>query len=100
MGGQHGYCGLWLQEGLEEGHSKGSPRSTTYQSPRLSKEETFKIAHIEVWCVLENEVDPNRETGPSILDQYKEDQIILEWAGREMHSKAYRDGGADAEIED
>ena len=43
---------LWLAEGLEDGHSKASPRSTTYNSPRLSAKEEFKIRHVEVSLVF------------------------------------------------
>jgi len=112
---------LWLAEGLETGHSKANPRTTTYNSPRLSKEEEFRIRHVEVrgeavevpwihsyethahraqfhisavrqvWGLKEPEIDPNRETGPSILDKHKEDQVLLEWAGREQQSKGIRD---------
>jgi hypothetical protein len=39
---------LWLAEGLETGHSKAHPRSTTYNSPQLSAREEFAIRHVEV----------------------------------------------------
>ena len=51
MGGQHEYFGLWLDHDYGSGHSKAHPRSTTYNSPQLSKEEEFKIAKLEVWAV-------------------------------------------------
>ena len=40
-------------------------------------------------------MDPNREAGPSILDKAKEDQVLLEWAGREQQSKGIRDKQMD-----
>lgn len=127
FGGQFGYMALWLAEGLETGHSKANPRTTTYNSPRLSKEEEFRVRHVEVrrdgrrserpwihsdeaqapraqlhiahvrqvWGLKEPEIDPNRETGPSILDKHKEDQVLLEWAGREQQSKGIRDRAPD-----
>ena len=49
----------------------------------------------QVWGVQEPMVDPNREAGPSILDKAKEDQVLLEWAGREQQSKGIRDKQMD-----
>lgn len=94
MGGQFDYFGLWLPESLEGGHSKAEPLSTTYSSPQLSHSQVFKIKHIEVWACGP---EPKKEDdGPSILDQYKEDRVILEWAGRQQFSQGQRN---DREIE-
>jgi hypothetical protein len=57
FGGQFDYFGLWIDSSFEVGHSKAAPLSSTYQSPRLSKQESFKIERVEVWCVLEIELD-------------------------------------------
>lgn len=100
MGGQFGYFGLFLEEGLDMGHSKADPRSTTFGSPRLSQQEQFRVVHVEVWGLLEPAVDTTKDTGPSILDQFKEDQVILEWAGKQMHSKDHRERNDQAGVED
>jgi hypothetical protein len=59
---------------------------------------------MQVWGLLEPVVDPNREApaGPaSILDKAKEDQVLLEWAGREQQSKGIRDKlGEDNEYDE
>ena len=43
FGGQMDYWALWIDAGFETGCSKAHPRSTTYNSPRLSEEENFRI---------------------------------------------------------
>jgi len=51
MGGQLEYFGLWLDSEFGKGHSKAEPRCTTYNSPQLSKHETFEIKTLEIWSV-------------------------------------------------
>ena len=92
---------MWLAEGLDNGHCKASPLSTTFNSPRLSAAEEYRVRHVEVWGLKEPDVDPNREqAGQSILDKSKEDQVLLEWVGREQQSKAIRDGPGAQEVLD
>lgn len=43
FGGQLDYFGLWIDASFEKGHSKGSPRSTTYGNPPLAVEEEFYL---------------------------------------------------------
>ncbi len=69
MGGQMEYFGLWLSADYGNGHSKAKPKCSTYSSPRLSKEEEFRVELLEVWGVgdpvLPEEV--SRENTPCIL---------------------------------
>lgn len=51
MGGQIEYFGLWLSADYGTGHSRARPKCTTYNSPRLSKDEEFKVQLLEVWGV-------------------------------------------------
>ena len=78
--------GLWISDSLETGHSKAEPLSTTFNSPQLSGQKEFRIKHVEVWAVAPEK--KKEDDGPSVLDQYKEDRVILEWAGREQFSHA------------
>ena len=45
------YFGLWLSADYGSGHSKARPKCSTFNSPRLSKEEEFKVQLLEVWGV-------------------------------------------------
>ncbi len=45
------YFGLWLSADYGQGHSKAKPKCSTYNSPRLSKEEDFNVQLLEVWGV-------------------------------------------------
>ena len=51
MGGQLDYFGLWLSQEFGKGHSKAKSYCTTYNSPQLSKSESFQIHGLEVWGV-------------------------------------------------
>ena len=51
MGGQLDYFGLWLSQEYGRGHSKAKSHCTTYNSPQLSKSESFKVHGLEVWGV-------------------------------------------------
>ena len=92
FGGQFNYFGLWIDENFGTGHSKAKPLSTTFNSPRLSGTEEFKISHMEAWCLLEPVVDPNREdpNQKGVLESFKEDRAILEMSGRVQHAKTLR----------
>lgn len=48
MGGQFDYFGLYISPEFDKGHSMARPLCSTYQSPRLSKEEEFEIDAVEV----------------------------------------------------
>ncbi|XP_026865460.2 MTOR-associated protein MEAK7 [Electrophorus electricus] len=92
MGGQHGYFGLWLDCDFGRGHSRAQPRCTTYGSPQLSGDEVFTLDTVEVWGIglppKEQEQDENKK---SILDVDPEAQILLEMAGKSMHSQGLRE---------
>jgi hypothetical protein len=57
MGGQHGYCGFWLDPDYGSGHSRARPRCSTYDSPQLSGKENFALSDIEVWAVTAPRVE-------------------------------------------
>lgn len=93
IGGQFNYPGLWLDS--EYGTGKSSPTCTTFQSyVQLSAKENFKIKHMEVWGVGPvPEIDDNIRggSGKSVLDQDNAAKVMLELAGRKMHSDGLRD---------
>lgn len=96
MGGQLNYFGFWLDSSFESGHSKASPLSTTFNSPQLSHEENFKIKFVEVWGLVEPEIDLNREVpGKSVLDSHREDRKVLELAGHESYSHNMKETAFD-----
>ncbi|XP_014221924.1 TLD domain-containing protein 1 [Trichogramma pretiosum] len=88
MGGQLNYPGLWLD--CEYGTGKSSVSCMTFKDYiQLSGKENFKVKHLEVWGVgpppeLEEERD-------SILDQDPTSKVILELAGKTMHSDGLRE---------
>lgn len=47
MGGQFNYAGLWVDADFIHGHSRAGPLCTTFNSPQLSKEETFLVDEVE-----------------------------------------------------
>ncbi|KAI8914861.1 TLD-domain-containing protein, partial [Powellomyces hirtus] len=90
FGGQLDYFGLWISSSFEGGHSKASPRSTTFDSPRLSNKEEFTLDYCEAWLIKPKEVDDRlidpKQAKKSVLD----DDItssLLEMSGRRMYSK-------------
>uniref|UniRef100_A0A6V7JNV9 MTOR-associated protein MEAK7 n=1 Tax=Bracon brevicornis TaxID=1563983 RepID=A0A6V7JNV9_9HYME len=91
MGGQLNYPGLWLD--CDYGSGKSCISCTTFLNyVQLSGKENFKIKHLEVWgvgCLPEQE-DGIRDD-KSILDQDPTSQVMLELAGRKMHSDGLRD---------
>ncbi|KAF0523211.1 TLD-domain-containing protein [Gigaspora margarita] len=95
MGGQFDYCGLWIDSDFIHGHSKAAPLSSTYASPRLSKQEDFLIDEVEVWSVRPTQVDLDEvQKGPkrSAFDSHPGELDLLEMAtGRKMYSKEVRE---------
>lgn len=104
FGGQFDYFGLYVSGEYDTGHSKGHPLSSTFANPVLSHEQDFRVAEIEVWRVGpeerdEVEIDDDGEdedgdgpkVGKSILDKaHAGDKVVLELAGRKMHSEDLR----------
>ncbi|XP_055851232.1 MTOR-associated protein MEAK7 [Episyrphus balteatus] len=91
MGGQFEYWGLWLD--CEYGLGQSSETCTTFKNyKQLSGQKSFNIRNIEVWGVGE-EPEKDDAEGPqrSILDKNLEDKVILDLAGRQMHSEGLRD---------
>lgn len=91
MGGQFEYWGLWLD--CEYGLGQSSETCTTFKNyKQLSKNKAFNVRNIEVWGVGE-EPKTDEDDGPqrSILDKNLEDKVILDLAGRQMHSEGLRD---------
>ncbi|XP_055920487.1 MTOR-associated protein MEAK7 [Eupeodes corollae] len=91
MGGQFEYWGLWLD--CEYGLGQSSETCTTFKNyKQLSANKAFNVRNIEVWAVGE---EPEKEDGDgpqrSILDKNLEDKVILDLAGRQMHSEGLRD---------
>ncbi|KAJ3036007.1 hypothetical protein HDV00_003142 [Rhizophlyctis rosea] len=102
FGGQLNYFGLWIDSSFERGHSRGNPRSTTYDNPQLSGTEEFEIDFVEAWLIKPKEVDDrlvDTKNKGSILSSNPEAEAILEMSGRTMHSKAYREPVRDEELE-
>ncbi|CAG8536202.1 5414_t:CDS:2 [Diversispora eburnea] len=95
MGGQFDYCGLWIDSDFNHGHSKAALLSTTYNNPRLSKQENFLIEEVEVWLVKPTTRDPDDiPTGPkhSALDRHPAELELIEMAtDRKMYSKNVRE---------
>ena len=60
MGGQLNYFGLWLSAEYGTGHSKGTPKCSTYGSPVLAHNDEFHIDVLEVWGIGEP-VIPEKE---------------------------------------
>lgn len=105
FGGQLRYFGLWIDASFEFGQCKAEPLSTTYNSPRMNKNPSgkFKVAHIEVWGLLRPVIDPliedPRDNKKSVLDKYKEDSVIMGYAGKQQHSDGYREKNDDSDDE-
>lgn len=51
MGGQLYHFGFYLSQDFGKGHSKGTPRCTTFDSPQLSAEESFDLDVLEAWAL-------------------------------------------------
>ncbi|KAF4525523.1 hypothetical protein B566_EDAN014909 [Ephemera danica] len=90
MGGVMEYFGLFLDSSY--GTGKCGETCTTYQSPLMSGNKEFEIAHLEVWGVGPPPKTPS-ELGerPSILDFDNEAKAVLAMAGKGGHSDGWRD---------
>ncbi|KAK3086094.1 hypothetical protein FSP39_013480 [Pinctada imbricata] len=97
MGGQFEYCGFWIDDSYNTGHSKAKPKNTTYGSPQLSSSEEFEVEAIEVWAVgREPKSDSDEEAElekpkRSILDRDPESKAMLELIGRHQASEGIRE---------
>ncbi|XP_071816433.1 MTOR-associated protein MEAK7-like [Apostichopus japonicus] len=101
MGGQLYHFGFYLSQDFGKGHSKGTPRCTTFDSPQLSAEESFDLDVLEAWALgpppkAEKPDSEDEDIGQkSILDKDPEAQAILELAGKERKSEGLREQDAD-----
>ncbi|KAI7891710.1 TLD-domain-containing protein [Mucor mucedo] len=88
LGGQFEYAGLWMETDFMHGHSRGGPLCTTFDSPRLSREENFLVDEVEVWLVKPLKRDENEEAmeGGGVLS-HAQDMEFMEMAGKKMYSK-------------
>jgi len=103
MGGQHNYFGFFLSDYYGEGHSKAKPSNTTFGSPQLSSNDSFKVTRIEVWGVgrppatktEDQDDDDEEEVGgggnKSVLDKNREAAAMLQVMGKERVSEGFRD---------
>ncbi|XP_037959626.1 MTOR-associated protein MEAK7 isoform X2 [Teleopsis dalmanni] len=94
MGGQYNYWGLWIDS--EYGIGQSSESCTTYRDYiQLSKRKDFKIRNMEVWAVGDEPTndDDYGETSEatSVLDKNLESRVMLELAGKQMHSDGLRE---------
>lgn len=89
MGGQHNYCGIWLDENYGHGHT--SETCTTYSGYfQMSHNKQFKYRHLEVWG-LGNPPVLEKSERATVLDGHDESKAILNLAGRRMHSEGLRE---------
>lgn len=93
MGGQHGYCGLWLDSVYGAGHTSES--CTTYSGyVQMSHAKNFQYRHLEVWGLGQPPPTPQERgerVGMSVLDGNVESKALLKMAGRTMHSEGVRE---------
>lgn len=95
MGGQHGYCGLWLDSEYGRGHT--SEVCTTYRGyGQMSHSKQFQFRHLEVWGLGQPPPTPQEkgervQGGSSILDGNSESKAIIQMAGKTMHSDGIRE---------
>ncbi|CAG9760271.1 unnamed protein product [Ceutorhynchus assimilis] len=96
MGGQHNYCGLWVDSEYGQGHSSES--CTTYASyQQLSHTKEFHFRHMEVWGLGQPPPTPQEKgeralgKGGSILDNNAESKAMLKMAGKTIHSEGIRE---------
>lgn len=90
MGGQLNYPGLWLD--CEYGTGKSSVSCTTFQNyAMLSGKENFAFSHCEVWGVGQLPESEEETDTRSVLDKDPTTRVMLELAGRKMHSDGLRD---------
>ena len=82
MGGQRGFHAWFIDDWLEEGHSRGSPLCTTFTCPcPLSKDADFKVDCVEVWAVRSQIPVNQNAAGASGILENKDllpDKLILQ----------------------
>ncbi|CAD7703382.1 unnamed protein product [Ostreobium quekettii] len=89
FGGQVGHFGLFIDSTFDGGMSRPS---ATFSSPCLASAQTFGVKDVECWLVEpveDDELAPGDSS--SVLDKYKEDQRVMELAGKQKYSDGYRD---------
>ncbi|KAF2892482.1 hypothetical protein ILUMI_13701 [Ignelater luminosus] len=93
MGGQHGYCGLWLDHEYGKGHT--SETCTTYSGySQMSYSKEFQYRHLEVWGLGAPPPTPQERgerVGMSVLEGNQESKTMLKMAGRTIHSEGFRE---------
>lgn len=93
MGGQHNYCGLWLDQNYGVGHT--SETCTTYSAySQMSYSKEFNYRHLEVWGLGSPPPTPQERgerVGMSILDGNQESKTMLKLAGRTIHSEGFKE---------
>ncbi|KAF9100121.1 hypothetical protein BGX23_006085 [Mortierella sp. AD031] len=90
FGGQLRYFGLWLASDFHTGHSAAEPLCSTFQSPRLSKQQNFKLDEMEVWQVHPSTIERDDLPKHSAMDAHPDAVALLEMANRKMYSKDVR----------
>ncbi|KAI8596163.1 TLD-domain-containing protein, partial [Dissophora ornata] len=90
FGGQLRYFGLWLASDFQTGHSAAEPLCSTFQSPRLSKQQNFKLDEMEVWQVHPSLIERDEAPKHSAMDTHPDAVALLELANRKMYSKDVR----------
>ncbi|KAG0044114.1 hypothetical protein BGZ83_010654 [Gryganskiella cystojenkinii] len=90
FGGQLRYFGLWLASDFQTGQSAAEPLCSTYQSPRLSKQQNFKLDEMEVWQVHPSAVERPDSPKHSAMDTHPDAVALLEMSNRKMYSKDVR----------
>ncbi|KAF9145860.1 hypothetical protein BGX30_006343 [Mortierella sp. GBA39] len=90
FGGQLRYFGLWLASDFQTGQSAAEPLCSTFQSPRLSKQQNFKLDEMEVWQVHPSTIDTDDLPKHSAMDAHPDAVALLEMANRKMYSKDVR----------
>lgn len=93
MGGQHGYCGIWLDQEYGAGHSSES--CTTYSNYfQMSHAKTFQYRHLEVWGLGSPPLTPQERgerVGTTVLDGNVETKAMLKMTGRTLHSEGFKE---------
>jgi hypothetical protein len=83
FGGQKGYFGLWLHDGLDTGESTGA--CSTYDGAVFAERTRFDVAAIEVWATCEPEQPVGSEAAPegesgTVLQRRRKDVEFLSMA--------------------
>lgn len=93
MGGQHGYCGLWLDSSYGQGHTSES--CTTYSGyQQMSHQKEFQYRHLEVWGLGKPPSPVTKiKRGQSGVGHigHPESKALLKMIGRGTHSEGMED---------